>query len=47
MKCGRGQYIAGVGADPRGGRHFNLNRQAEQFDPEGINVARWAPEPAP
>ncbi|MCH8552688.1 MAG: DASH family cryptochrome [Natronospirillum sp.] len=35
------QYIAGVGADPRGGRHFNLDKQAAQFDPQGDYVARW------
>ena len=43
---GNWQYIAGVGSDPRGGRHFNLARQAAQFDPDGEYVARWAPEPA-
>jgi deoxyribodipyrimidine photo-lyase len=43
---GNWQYIAGVGADPRGGRHFNLVRQAEQFDPDGEYVSRWAPETA-
>jgi len=44
---GNWQYIAGVGADPRGGRHFNLAHQAAQFDPDGEYVARWAPEPEP
>ncbi len=39
---GNWQYIAGVGADPRGGRHFNLEKQAAQFDPEGDYVRRWA-----
>jgi deoxyribodipyrimidine photo-lyase len=43
---GNWQYIAGVGADPRGGRHFNLVRQAEQFDPDGEYVSRWAPDAA-
>lgn len=38
---GNWQYIAGVGADPRGGRHFNLEKQANQFDPDGDYVARW------
>lgn len=38
---GNWQYIAGVGADPRGGRHFNLARQAAQFDPDGEFTARW------
>lgn len=38
---GNWQYIAGVGADPRGGRHFNLEKQARDFDPDGAFVARW------
>ncbi len=38
---GNWQYIAGVGADARGGRHFNLKKQAAQFDPDGEFVARW------
>jgi deoxyribodipyrimidine photo-lyase len=40
---GNWQYIAGVGADPRGGRHFNLSKQAADYDPDGSFVARWAP----
>ena len=38
---GNWQYIAGVGADPRGGRHFNLDKQARTFDPDGRFVDRW------
>ncbi|QFU74385.1 DASH family cryptochrome [Halioglobus maricola] len=38
---GNWQYIAGVGADPRGGRHFNLDKQASEHDPEGIFVEKW------
>ena len=38
---GNWQYIAGVGADPRGGRHFNLDKQTHQFDPDGEFIARW------
>ncbi len=38
---GNWQYIAGVGTDPRGGRHFNLDKQAAQFDPDGEFTARW------
>ena len=38
---GNWQYIAGVGTDPRGGRHFNLGKQAAQFDPDGDFVRRW------
>ncbi|MDH4041623.1 MAG: DASH family cryptochrome [Gammaproteobacteria bacterium] len=38
---GNWQYLAGVGADPRGGRHFNLEKQAAQFDPEGLFTTKW------
>ena len=38
---GNWQYIAGVGADPRGGRHFNIAKQAELYDPEGVYQRRW------
>jgi deoxyribodipyrimidine photo-lyase len=38
---GNWQYIAGVGSDPRGGRHFNLEKQAETWDPEGTYRGRW------
>ena len=40
---GNWQYAAGVGADPRGGRHFNLSKQAAEHDPDGTFVAQWAP----
>ena len=43
---GNWQYLAGVGADPRGPRHFNLEKQARQYDPEGHFVARWQGEAA-
>lgn len=38
---GNWQYIAGVGADPRGGRHFNLDKQAELWDPDQQYRSRW------
>ena len=38
---GNWQYIAGVGADPRGGRHFDLDKQARMYDPEGEFTQRW------
>ena len=44
---GNWQYIAGVGADPRGGRHFNIDKQAQMFDSDGSYRRRWAPEPTP
>ncbi|MBM6550978.1 DASH family cryptochrome [Marinomonas ostreistagni] len=39
---GNWQYIAGVGADPRGGRHFNLEKQTQQYDPEGRFIEKWS-----
>ncbi len=41
---GNWQYIAGVGCDPRGGRHFNIERQCEQYDPHGEFARRWCPD---
>lgn len=38
---GNWQYLAGVGADPRGHRRFDLAKQAQLYDPEGTFVARW------
>lgn len=38
---GNWQYIAGVGCDPRGGRHFNIEKQTREHDPNGIFVAKW------
>ena len=38
---GNWQYIAGVGCDPRGGRHFNIDKQTREHDPEGVFVAKW------
>jgi deoxyribodipyrimidine photo-lyase len=41
---GNWQYIAGVGMDPRGGRHFNIEKQTRQFDPEGAFIREWQGE---
>ncbi|MFM7730435.1 MAG: FAD-binding domain-containing protein, partial [Flavobacteriales bacterium] len=38
---GNWAYIAGVGTDPRGGRHFNIQYQEEQHDPDGAYQAFW------
>lgn len=38
---GNWQYIAGLGADPRGGRHFNLEKQSRDYDPAGFFVEKW------
>ncbi len=40
------QWVAGVGADPGEWlRIFNPDAQAQEHDPDGAYVARWAPEP--
>lgn len=41
VNWGNWQYIAGVGADPRGGRHFNISKQAELYDAEGHYRKLW------
>ncbi|MBD1390780.1 DASH family cryptochrome [Neiella sp. HB171785] len=41
VNWGNWQYIAGVGADPRGGRHFNIEKQQQQYDPDGDYIRRW------
>lgn len=38
---GNWQSIAGVGADPRGGRRFNLGKQAAEHDPDGVFTTKW------
>ncbi len=38
---GNWQYIAGVGADPRGGRFFNLHKQTQIYDPKGEFISKW------
>ncbi|EAQ98472.1 DASH family cryptochrome [Congregibacter litoralis] len=43
---GNWQYIAGVGADPRGGRAFNIEKQTAQYDPDGVFIAKWDGERA-
>ena len=39
---GNWQYLAGVGADPRGHRRFDLHKQAQIYDPKNQFVDRWA-----
>jgi deoxyribodipyrimidine photo-lyase len=41
---GNWAYIAGVGTDPRGGRHFNLDRQTREHDPDGAYCRDWLGE---
>jgi deoxyribodipyrimidine photo-lyase len=38
---GNWQYLAGVGADPRGHRWFDLNKQTAMYDPHGEFIQRW------
>ncbi|ABU74580.1 FAD-binding protein [Vibrio campbellii ATCC BAA-1116] len=38
---GNWQYLAGVGADPRGSRQFNLEKQTEIYDPHMEFIDRW------
>ncbi|MCE0557847.1 DASH family cryptochrome [Motilimonas sp. E26] len=38
---GNWQYLAGVGADPRGQRHFDLTKQTQLFDPKGKFIEKW------
>lgn len=38
---GNWQYLAGVGADSRDKRHFNLDKQTQLFDPDGVYREKW------
>ena len=38
---GNWQYLAGVGADPRGKRHFDFEKQTQQYDPDGLFINKW------
>jgi len=38
---GNWAYIAGVGSDPRGGRRFNPDKQARDYDPQGTYQQLW------
>ena len=38
-------YIAGLGTDPRGGRHFNVEKQAKTYDPDGHYQQLWSQAP--
>ncbi len=41
---GNWNYIAGVGADPREDRYFNIISQAKRYDAEAEYVKYWLPE---
>ena len=38
---GNWQYLAGVGADPRSGRHFNLVKQTQTYDANNQFINHW------
>ena len=38
---GNWAYIAGVGCDPRNGRHFDVRKQASMYDADGTYRAKW------
>ena len=38
-------YIAGRGTDPRGGRPFNVKKQAQNHDPDGAYRSKWLNAP--
>ncbi len=41
INWGNWQYIAGVGCDPRGGRHFNIEKQQQIYDPDEKFIQTW------
>ena len=45
VNWGNWQYISGVGSDPRSnngiGRHFNLEKQRQTYDPNMTYTFRW------
>ena len=41
---GNWQYCAGVGADPREDRYFNIVKQGRNYDPDAAFVRLWLPE---
>ena len=41
---GNWQYAAGVGADPREDRYFNIVKQGKDYDPEAAYIRAWCPE---
>lgn len=38
---GNWQYLAGVGADPRGLRRFDLDKQTHRYDPQQTFIKQW------
>lgn len=44
---GNWQYVAGVGADPRENRYFNVLKQSLTYDQKGNYIRKWIPELSP
>ncbi|QNL21369.1 DASH family cryptochrome [Hyphobacterium sp. CCMP332] len=44
---GNWQYVAGVGADPREDRYFNVLKQSLTYDQKGNYIRKWIPELSP
>ncbi len=38
---GNWAYLAGVGNDPRGKRYFNIEKQAQEYDPKAMYRNKW------
>merc|ERR1711871_1345439 len=43
---GNWNYAAGVGADPREDRYFNIVKQGNDYDPQAEYIRTWVPEAA-
>lgn len=41
VNWGNWQYLAGVGVDPRGQRHFDITKQQSRYDANGSFIKRW------
>ncbi|BBC23839.1 DASH family cryptochrome [Pseudanabaena sp. ABRG5-3] len=41
---GNWNYTSGIGNDARGFRFFNINKQSQDYDPQGEYVRHWLPE---
>ena len=41
VNWGNWQYLAGVGADPRGHRHFDIEKQTQLYDPDHAFIRQW------
>jgi deoxyribodipyrimidine photo-lyase len=44
---GNWMYVAGVGNDPRPDRYFNIEKQAEMYDPDKAHRRLWLPDRFP